>query len=188
MLAEDGTYVSKFSEPGVQDVVESNRRISEPDANIIDESLQQLRENEGNRMESYNVINDQENTDVHEKTGDDPSPDECFYQQSPSHFDQTQSENTGNAITFHNQPTQISDDNLRHGLRSLNPEQRCAYDIFLSWCRSKMKNLNTLKPVEFEPIYLFITSGGGAGKSHLIRTIYHTAVKTFRHPPINPES
>ena len=28
---------------------------------------------------------------------------------------------------------------------------------------------------------------GGAGKSHLIKTIYHTAVKTFRHPPVNPE-
>ena len=27
----------------------------------------------------------------------------------------------------------------------------------------------------------------GCRKSHLIKTIYHTAVKTFRYPPINPE-
>ena len=187
LLAENGTYMSKFLEPGVHSVIESNRRIFEPDADVIDESLQQLRENEGNRMESYDVINDQENADVQEEIGDNPLPDEYFYQQSPSHFDQTQSENTGIAITFHNQLTQVSDDNLRHDVRSLNPEQRCAYDISLSWCRGKMKNLNTLKPVEIDPIYLFITGGGGAGKSHLIRTIYHTAVKTFRYPPINPE-
>ena len=38
-----------------------------------------------------------------------------------------------------------------------------------------------------EPIYLFLTRGGGVGKSHLIKTIYHTAVETFRHPHFNPE-
>ena len=45
--------------------------------------------------------------------------------------------------------------------------------------------MNSLKPVEVQPIYLFFTGGGSPG--HLIKTIYHTAVKTFRHPPFNPE-
>ena len=188
LLAKDGTYMSKFSEPDIQTVVENNRRIFEPDADAISETLEQLRVNEGNFLRSYDTINDQENADLQAEIGNDPLPDECFNQQLPSHLDQAQFENVSNAaLTFNNQPTQISDDILRQSIRSLNHEQRCAYNIFLSWCRSKMKNLNTLNPVEIEPLYLFITGGGGAGKSHLIRTIYHTVIKTFRHPPTNPE-
>ena len=47
--------------------------------------------------------------------------------------------------------------------------------------------MNSLKTDEVGPIYLFLTGGSGAGKRHLIKTIYHTGVKTFKHPPFNPE-
>ena len=89
---------------------------------------------------------------------------------------------------MHHQPAEISDDQRRESVRSLNEKQRRAYVIVLSWCRDKMKNLNCLKCKEVEPIYLFITGGGGAGKSHLITTIYHTVVKTFRYRGRNPDN
>ena len=49
-----------------------------------------------------------------------------------------------------------------------------------------MKNLNSLKSQNVEPVYLFITGGGGAGKSHSIKTIFHTIVKTYSNAPTNP--
>ena len=61
------------------------------------------------------------------------------------------------------------------------------YNTVVSWCRNKVKNIHSLNPEEIKPIYLFLTGGGGSGKSHLVKTIYHTLVKTFRRIVNNPE-
>ena len=49
------------------------------------------------------------------------------------------------------------------------------------WCRNKIKYMLTQNPENKDPMYLCITRGPGSGKGHLIKTIYHTAAKTFRH-------
>ena len=189
LIASDQTYTTKFYEPDVQGIVEHNRAIFEPDADAIIEAFEVLKSNQGNILRSFDSINDQENSDLQSNMQDDSLPHESFNEQLPSHFDPAQpnQHTSPGVITSYNRPTDISDDILRQTVRSLNVEQRHAYDTFLSWCCNTMKNMNSLKPVEIEPLYLFLTGGGGAGKSHLIKTIYHTAVKTFRHPPINPE-
>ena len=189
LIASDQTYTTKFYEPDVQGIVEHNRAIFEPDADAISEAFEVLKSNQGNILRSFDSINDQENSDLQSNMQDDSLPHESFNEQLPSHFDPAQpnQHTSPGVITSYNRPTDISDDILRQTVRSLNVEQRHAYDTFLSWCCNTMKNMNSLKPVEIEPLYLFLTGGGGAGKSHLIKTIYHTAVKTFRHPPINPE-
>ena len=78
---------------------------------------------------------------------------------------------------MHNQPTEISDYQLCKSVRSLNKMQCKAYNRVLSWTRNKMKNLNTLKSQHVEPVYLFMTGGGGSKKSDLIKTIYHTVAE-----------
>ena len=84
------------------------------------------------------------------------------------------------------QPSQIDDDSLHSLVRSLNKKQRDAYEIVLKWCRDKVKSLNSEKPYKTAPIHLFITGGAGAGKDPVIKTIYQTAIKTFRHGPEDP--
>ena len=190
LLGADQTYASRFYEPAVQAIVEQNRQKFEPDGDALNEALEFLRNNQGNIIHSYDSLNDQENEDLHSQMQDDSVPEESFNEQSPSHLastsNQTEQNSTPGIIT-HNQPAEISDDDLRQCVRSLNKRQRYAYDIVLTWCRNKMKNMNSPKPEELEPIYLFITGGAGAGKSHLIKTIYHTVTKTLRHAPMSPE-
>ena len=82
--------------------------------------------------------------------------------------------------TVLNQSTEISHDQLCQSVGSLNNMQCKAYDRVLSWTRNKMKNLNSLNSQNVEPIYLFITGDGGAGKSHLIKPIYHTVAKMYK--------
>jgi len=66
--------------------------------------------------------------------------------------------------------------------------RRKAYNRVLSWTTNKMKNLKSLKSQNVEPVYWFMTGGGGSMKSDLIKTIYHTVVKTYRHDaPMNHE-
>ena len=84
------------------------------------------------------------------------------------------------------QPSQIDDDSFRSLVRSLNKKQRDAYEVVLKWSRDKVNSLNSEKPYKTAPIHLFITGGAGAGKSHVIKTIYQTTTKTFRHDSEDP--
>ena len=47
LLGSDHTYASKCVEPGVQEIIEQNRSIFEPDSEAVTEALEWLRNNEG---------------------------------------------------------------------------------------------------------------------------------------------
>ena len=122
----------------------------------------------------------------------DESLDESFHQQLPEHLAPSlhvsgQFNQPPNAIVAHSHPSGISDDSLRESVRSLNNRQRHAFNIVLTWRRTKMIQNNSNQTNEIEPLHLFLSGGGGTGKSHLIRVIYHTVGKIFRHGPSNPE-
>ena len=93
------------------------------------------RNNHGNIIHSYDSLNDQEIEDLHSEMQDELMPEESFNEQLLSHLgstsDQTEQHSTL-GITTHNQPTQISDDELRQCVRSLNKRQRYPYDIVLT--------------------------------------------------------
>lgn len=189
LIAADQSYTSKFYEPNVQEFVETNRSVFEPDADTVTEALENLRNN--NIIYSFYPINDQENSDLQIETqnSEDTFPEESFNEQSPSDLGSSSdsSPQVFQAINVYTQPTEISDNLLHNNVRLLNEKQRSAYNVALSWCRNTMKNMNCLKPEKVDPINLFVTGGSDAGKSHLVKAFYQTAVKTFRYGTMNPD-
>ena len=191
LLGTDESYASNrmHHELHVQEIVEFNRSAFEPNADAVTEVLEYLRNKQGNITHSFDPINDQENSDLQSQIPDGTLDEESFHEQLPTDLGPTSdsSQHAPQAISAYIQPNEISDDALRLNVRSLNTKQRCAYNIALSWCRTTMKNMNCLEQELVKPIDLFITGGAGAGKSQLIKAIYHTAVKTFRYRNVNPD-
>ena len=192
LIGNEQTYASRFYEPKVQAIVEQKRTIFEPEADAITEALEALRNSEVNNFShSFDSFNDQENEDLQlDMQSNVEIDDESFNEQIISHLSSNSNSDkvsTNATITSYVQPREISDDLLREHIRSLNEKQRIAYDSVLRWCRNKVKNLRSLKPYDINPIYLFMTGGAGSGKSHVINTIYQTAIKTFRQTTSNPD-
>ena len=50
-----------------------------------------------------------------------------------------------------------------------------------------MKSLSSTKPLTVDPLRLIITVGAGTGKSYLIKTIFHSVLKTFKHGHEDPQ-
>ena len=136
-------------------------------------------------FQSYDPINDQENDDLsREAMNSIADCDDDLREELVSLPPETSQTFPG--IATYNQPSAIRDDELRDAVRSLNEKQRITYDVVLSWCRNVIKSANCLTKENIEPIHIFVTGGGGGGKNHLIRTIYHTVVNMFKYNAVNP--
>ena len=124
--------MSKFYEPEVQAVVEHNKNTFEPDSDAVTDALETLRNSDITTLCSYDAINDQENKDLQSEMHDPLSDVESFHIQPSQHLNPRTSNKQapGGAVTSYNQPLDIhvSDDDLCQSVRTLNTQQRHAYD------------------------------------------------------------
>ena len=114
LLGSDDTYVFKFYEPNVKNIVEHNREMFEPDAEAVTEAEEWLRNNQNGIIHLYDSFGDQENEDI-QLEAQDESLELSFNEQQPSHLGRSsQTEQHGQTgISVHHQPAEILDDQLR---------------------------------------------------------------------------
>ncbi len=132
LLGQEYTHMSKFYEPGVQLIVRCNKEIFEPDGDAINDALESLRNFDGVRCHSYDTLNDQENKDIRDRLPNESDETESFNESLPKCL-APNPESPSSGIIAYNQPSDISDDDLRRAVRSLNNEQRYAYGVEIRW-------------------------------------------------------
>ena len=120
----------------MQAVVEQNKSIFEPDSDAVIEALEALRNNDM-AFQSYDPINDQENEDLQSQllVDQESSNNEESFNNLPSDhlgYVQNSNESSPTAVATYIQPSEISDDDLRQSVRTLNIEQCKAYDMVLT--------------------------------------------------------
>lgn len=65
---------------------------------------------------------------------------------------------------------------------SLNQKQRFLFDFTYYWALS-----TRLSAQSTVPFYIFLSGGGGVGKTHLIKTVYQGLIRALRTPGQNPD-
>ena len=66
-------------------------------------------------------------------------------------------------------------------------DQRNVFDAVYSWARNYVKSRSSKIQYEVEPVRLFITGGGGCGKSNLVRAIYQAVTKSLMYNGGDPD-
>ena len=176
---EPPSYVNKLNEPGVLEVICSNQQRIEPYADLVDLAFTQFRDDCATNLDPYGQ---QENDNVN---------DELLNDRETSDNENSESENSINDPTIRratdNLPAVLSDDIINEKIRSLNVKQREIFEKVYKWARDYAKNRSCKFPREIFPFYIFLSGGGGCGKSHLVNTIYHSVTKLLLHRGGNPE-
>ena len=164
-LSLNNSYMNKLYEPGVIDIVNTNKHKFEPYAELVDTALQNFRNDLIHNQDSFAQ---QENDEVNE----------LITTTSNSLDDDLESEDE--AVLFEDShqdipvisPPVMLDEDLNLKIQSLNKKQRKIFDVIHQWAREFVKNKSAKVPTKIDPLHIFITGKGGCGKSHLLKTVF----------------
>ena len=194
LIGNDGTYQSKLEDAVVKETVQNNQRSFEPFADTVEEAPEYVKKNPHYDLygERFDAFSEQENSEdrLHFERNDDEEVNDVMDESDISLdilLNETVAVTGSIAVSASFQVNEVEDDEFLETIRSLNSIQRNAFEVILKWCRDKVESFASMEPFPVELIYYFISGGAGTGKSHLIKAVYQTIVKTFKQGADNPD-
>ena len=149
-------YANKLAQPGVLDIVNENKIRIEPDADIVEDALMRYNIDNINSLDPFGQIENDETVPI-------STQDQCS--------------STNDNVSDFSSPVPVDsiylkDEETRELIRSLNQKQRQIFDYICHWARNLVMCRSSIVPSDIEPFHIFLTGGGGCGKSYLIKTVY----------------
>ena len=160
-------HQNKLQEQGVQDVVNRNKIKFKPYGDLVDQTFSQFNENSIN------------NQDPHSQIGKDGTPEAEYANENDS--EDTETNKTSVIPNF--MPEILPDDEIAKGINSLNAKQREVFSVVHILDKHYVK----YDGHDVEPVHIFLSGSGGAGKSHLVKVIYNAISKTLFYLCKDPE-
>jgi len=172
---EFNTYADKLNEPGVIEIVNFNKSRIEPYTELVEEAFFRF----SNDMSlNSNSFAQQENDEVIEQLG------EALFDEEDQPGDEIHVPANANIEQANNI---LNDSEIDRLIRGLNTMQREVFNVVHKWARDFVKNSFCKVPKEIEPFYVFLTGGGGVGKSRVLTTIYHCVSKLLMYRGGEPD-
>ena len=171
------TYLEKISQPGVLDIINENKLKIKPYDELVNEAFRNYRADLDTNLDAFAQ---QENEEVEE---------ELISMQNEDNHEIEDAELTPSSELLPPSTTILSvlcDNEINDKIRSLNFKQREIFEVILTWAKMFVKYRNSELERNVEPLHIFLTGQGGCGKSHLVKTIYHSLSKLLLRKGADP--
>ena len=173
----DDTYLEKLVAPNVLDIVNENKHKIEPYDEMVNEAFRTYHVDLETNLDPFAQ---QENEEVEALLNQTE-------QNTDEEFDENSNSNIGLSEAYSGKPCVLTDKEINDKICSLNNKQKDIFDVVLSWASRFIKNMNCKNPENVEPLHIFLTGQGGCGKSHLVKTIFHTLSKLLLRKGADPD-
>ena len=162
--------MNKLSDPIILEKVNRNKKIFEPNSELVEIALRNYR---SDLLLNQNAYAQQENEEVLDQLNSEINENH----EEGDEFELHNEEKAHNLPPATVHASLLSEEELNSAIESLNAKQREIFDVVYTWAKRFVQNKNMERPQSLKPLQIFLSAAGGCGKSYLVKCLYNVLNK-----------